>query len=95
MKFKVNDLNPPPPTPRLRVRRYWLVTIGGYDSFYANSHTAVSCAIYTFDNNTPIEWFARRPTVYFRFDFKPTVLYNYWEISKETYQKIRKANGNT
>lgn len=59
----------------------WLVTVQGYDSYYSPPTVTISKVIILSDNETPIDWFLKEPKLYFRFEFKPVALLNFWEIN--------------
>jgi hypothetical protein len=67
--------------------KYYLVTVGGYSSYYNPPDAALTVAIELAEFETVTEWFTKRPTLYFRFEFTPHSLYNFWECSKEDYER--------
>jgi len=58
----------------------WLVTVQGYDSYYSPPTVTMSKAIILPENETPVDWFLKEPTLYHRFEFKPEALLNFWLI---------------
>lgn len=63
--------------------RKWMVTIWGIDGNYNPMHEMLTLEIDLKDNETPIDWFKKKPKVYCRFEFVPHALINFWEMGKE------------
>lgn len=58
----------------------WLVTISGTAPFYDPPTSTITVQISLKKNETPIDWFLKKPVVYHRFEFVPNVLINFWKL---------------
>ena len=61
----------------------YLVTVRGFDSYYAPSEETVTLEVKLEKGKTPIDWFISRPEVYSRFKFVPNALINFWKIERK------------
>jgi len=66
--------------------KFWLVSVAGHDYYYLPPHETVSVAIELPDGETPIDWFLNKPEVYYRFEFIPHTLLNFWEITPKQFK---------
>jgi len=68
------------------MRKFWLVSVAGYDWCFDQLNETVSIAIELPNGETPVGWFISKPEVSNRFGFTPHTLLNFWEITSDQFE---------